>query len=122
VATTVTGILRDLSFADANNGIILASESGVTSLFVTTTGGASWVPVSPVLPTPFTASAIALAGSGVVTLAGGTSNSTLSLYRSTDAGQNWLFEQGTTREIADIVMFDPATGVAVGNGIVGRRQ
>lgn len=110
--------LRDVTFADAMNGLIVGRETGVSPFDViilrTTTGVAGFAAISHDLPQNNDIWAIAYP---TPTLAYVYAPLTRWIYRGTNDAQNWTQEQGVgnSGDYFDILMLDATNGVAVGD-------
>jgi photosystem II stability/assembly factor-like uncharacterized protein len=106
-------VLTDVSFADANTGLIAGAspigEAGI--LLRTTNGGTTWIEQSTGQSASWTSVQFIDPNTAVIVGNGGT------ILRSTNAGQSWFPQpSGTTEDFSSVSFSSVNTGVIVGTG------
>jgi photosystem II stability/assembly factor-like uncharacterized protein len=124
----ITETIHDVSFADANIGIALASGREMVGdtaehqyrkwsiILRTTNGGGVWTTLQTMQEVLLTAVCVTDADNGTVVGSEGT------ILRTTDGGATWVQQiSGTTEDLNDVFFTDRNTGTAIGdNGVILR--
>jgi photosystem II stability/assembly factor-like uncharacterized protein len=116
IHSSLTAILYNIAFVDANTGIAVGIGMSGSVILRTTNGGENWTAQTSGTSVPLYGASFIDGNTGTVVGVGGT------ILKTTNGGENWTSQtSGTTSQFWSVHFTDANTGTAVGAGGTIRR-